>query len=109
MVILASILGVCLNAWYLRESELAPIAWSILPYVIAGALSLAAKTQPATSILLGAVLVMLFFDGWLVIETALGTKSPFLLAVSLVSTLKLFAAFPLGALIGYLLYKVLSK
>lgn len=107
LVILISIVGVVLNVWYLRDSEIGPIIWSVLPYILTGGLSFAAKSQPWPSLLLGAVVLMLLIDGWLVVETVVGTKSSFLLAVSLASTLKLFAVLPVGALIGYLLYRML--
>ena len=106
LVVLLSIVGVVLNAWYLRESEIGPIAWSMLPYILTGGLSLTLKSKPWPSIFLGAVALMLLIDGWLVLETVAGTKSSFLLAVSLMSTLKLFTALPIGALFGYLLYRI---
>lgn len=109
LVVFISIVGAVLNAWYLRGSEVGPIVWSILPYILTGGLSLAAKSQPWPSILLGAVALMLLIDGWLVVETVVGTKSPFLLAVSLTSTLKLLTSLPVGALIGYLLYRMLRS
>lgn len=109
LVILISIVGVVLNVWYLRESEIGPIIWSVLPYILTGGLSFAAKLQPWPSLLLGAVALMLLIDGWLIVETVVGTKSPFLLAVSLASTLKLFTVLPVGALIGYLLYRMLRS
>lgn len=106
MATILSIIGAILSAWYLRHSELMPIIWNVAPYILTGVLSLVVKTPYAPSVLLGAVLAMLFVDGWLYVETSLGTNSPVLFAISLASTLKLIAVLPIGALIGYVLHKL---
>lgn len=108
LVTILSVTGACLSAWYLRHAELMPIAWNVLPYVIAAILSLTMKSSLASTVLLGAVIAMLVVDGWLYVETILGTNSPVLMAVSLISTMKLFSAFPLGAGLGYVFFKYQS-
>lgn len=82
-----------------------PIIWNSVPYIITGALGLFIKKQSISMMLLGAILAMLFVDIWLYIETWLDIKSPMLLAISLASTLKFFVLLPIGALLGYLIYK----
>lgn len=92
-----------MSVWYLRQSELMPIIWNLFPYIITAVSPLIMKKPVFISnLFLGAVLVMLFIDGWLYIETILKTNSPVLLAMSLISTLKLFIAFPVGAFLGYM-------
>ena len=108
-VIAISIVGIILNAWCLRDSGIGPITWCIFPYLLAGGISLAVKEQPWPDVLLGAVVLMLVIDGGFFIETAAGTKSTFLLILSIVSTLKLLTAFPVGAIIGYQLHRILRS
>ena len=109
LVMVFSIVGVVLNVWFLRDSGIGPIIWCIFPYILSGVLSRFAKVQPWISILLGAVVLMLIIDGSFFIETAGGAKTSFLIALSLLSTLKLITVFPVGAYIGYLFYRVLRS
>jgi len=96
MIKLFSVLGAILMAWFLRESGVMPIIWNIAPYIILGILALGINSQLEYRILLMLVLIMLFFDLWMYVEIWLGTKSSFLLAVSLISTLKIFVVFPIA-------------
>lgn len=109
LVMMFSIVGVVLNVWFLRDSGIGPITWCIFPYILSGVLSRFAKEQPWSSVLLGAAVLMLIIDGGFFIETLGGTKSSFLIALSLLSTLKLITVFPVGAYIGYLLYRALHS
>ena len=106
VVLIISIAGIVLNAWFMMDSGIAPLIWCLFPYIVTGGLSRVTKLQPWRSSLLGATVLMMLMDGAFFIETAGGTKTTFLLILSLLSTLKLITTFPLGALIGYLLYKV---
>jgi len=105
LVTILSVAGACLSAWYLRHAELIPIIWNTFPYLVTVVLSLTMNSSLASSVLTGAVITMLVVDVWLYVETSLGTSSPVLLAVSLISTVKLFSAFPVGALIGYVFFR----
>ena len=104
-----SVVGVVLNVWFLRDSGIGPITWCIFPYILSGVLSWFAKVQPWSSVVLGAVVLMLIIDAGFFIETAGGAKTPFLIVLSILSTLKLIIVFPVGAVIGYLLHRALHS
>ena len=109
LVMAFSIVGVVLNVWFLRDSGIGPITWCVFPYVLSGVLSRFAKEQPWISVLLGGVVLMLIIDAGFFIETLGGAKTSFLIALSLLSTLKVITVFPAGGYIGYLVYRALHS
>lgn len=96
--VVASLVGLALMLWYLRHAPVGAIVWNCVPYV--GTL-LAALVMRRALAIMGGIVAMLVVDGWIVFESALHTESSVLLAVSLLSTVKLIIVFPLGLMVGY--------
>ncbi len=93
-----SAIGLALALIYLRESPLPVLIWNAGPYILVWLLVPLVKDHLV--ILIG-VTAMLIVDLWLYAETFIQSKSSILLAVSLLSTLKVLTVFPLGLLLGY--------
>jgi hypothetical protein len=79
--------------------------WHIAPYV-AIALFVPFVNRQAT--LVGAALAMALIDAWVAIEWLAQTTSPALQLVELVSGIKAFVLLPFGALVGYLVSRMLQ-
>lgn len=89
-------IGITINVWFLRTSDASVILWHVFPYFFAWGMYALFKNS---SILTG-LLFMLVADIWLYTEIYLGTKSSFLMAISILSTLKVVLLFPLGVAVG---------
>lgn len=76
------------------------IAWHVGPYLLIAALAI--LVPRAAAAWLGAAILMLIVDGWVLSETLLGTQSPLLMTFGLLATMKLLTVLPLGALLGAL-------
>jgi len=81
----------------LAAADIYAVVWSILPYVVCLGFALLPSWALASAI---STALMLVIDSWLVISTVFETGSPFLLAGSLVSTLKLILILPVGFLLN---------
>lgn len=90
--------GIGINFVSLHGAPLAAL-WSVAPYLLVVALTVFSRVRIP---LFFAAFAMLFVDVWLYGEILFNTKSPVLLAMSLLSTLKLVIIFPVGLLIGFL-------
>ena len=69
---------------------------------------LAILAPRAAAAWLGAAILMLIVDGWVLSETLLGTRSPLLMTIGLLATTKLLTVLPIGALIGMLARRLLK-
>lgn len=93
-----SLTGVVLMLWFLRHGELGAIAWNCAPYIAASLLALFVNRIEA--VFCGA-LAMLIVDVWMVLDATLRLAPSVLLAVSILSTIKMFVVFPFGFAVGF--------
>lgn len=74
------------------------MAWHVGPYMLIAVLSI--LVPRAAAAWLGAAILMLIVDGWVLSEALLGTRSPLLMTFGLLATMKLLTVVPIGALLG---------
>lgn len=98
-------IGTIINVWALRTSNSYVIVWHVFPYALACGLYVLLRNAP----ILTGILFMLVADIWLYTEVFLGTKSRLLMAVSLLSTLKIVLLFPLGIAVSGLVRKIRAR
>ena len=82
------------------------LAWHIGPYMLIAVLATIAPR--GTAAWLGAAMLMLTVDGWVLSETLLGTRSPLLMTIGLLATVKFVTVLPIGALLGVLVRRLLK-
>ena len=105
--IILSAFGISLVSIYFRDAaEMLPLVWGIAPYVISLILSIVAKSTFYKRILTGALLLTLTFEIWMIVDSSLGNHSDYLLALSLLVTLKGVILMPLGAGVGALYHNL---
>lgn len=101
LVLLSSFIGLAMNVGFLWAAPGAA-AWNGFPYLLSGVIALLVKRQMVVGF---GVISMLVVDLWLYGQIALEIRADYSLAISLLSTLKLFVVFPAGCLLGFVVQK----
>lgn len=83
--------------WFMRNGEMAVIAWNALPYLLVMPLALLKQTRLA---LIFGLSAMLAVDVWMMLEASMEIRSGMLLIISVLSSAKLFVLFPVGFVVG---------
>ena len=93
-----SLAGGMLMLWFLRHSESDALVWNCAPYIVTSLLTLSLRQTEAV---FSGVLAMLVVDIWLVLDLTLRLVPSMLMAISVLSTIKMFTLFPLGFAVGF--------
>src|SRR5438445_7432410 len=94
--------GVIAVWWFLWAASIDAKIWNSIPYIACLFLALAFHASLPAAV---AAALMLVLDVLVAISVLLETQSPWLLALSLVVTLKFFIVLPVGLVIGWLIQK----
>ena len=96
------LVGGMLMLWFLRHSESGAIVWNCAPYIVASLLALSLRRTEAVFC---GVLAMLIVDVWLVLDSTLQLVPSILMAMSVLSTIKMITLFPFGFAVGFIYSK----
>lgn len=82
-------------------------AWHVSPYLLVAALALAQRRFPYAWLV--AVALMAIVDAWILAETLLGSNSPALMTLGVLTALKPIILLPIGIAIGALVQWALAR
>lgn len=102
LAVISSIIGLGLTVWFLRHGQITSILWNCWPYALTLIIAMLAR-KPA--FLLYGIFPLLVVDMWLMSETLFGLKSPLLMMISLLATLKGIILLPIGLIWGLFMSK----
>ena len=86
--------------WFLWVAQVDAKIWNSLPYAACAAIAAASRGAFPAAIAAASMLVL---DSFLAISVILETRSPWLMPLSVVSTLKVILVLPLGLALGWFL------